>query len=1453
MAKKRKTKQTTRVLTSALALTLIASNVTAVVTPAHAETADDLQLSLTSNKDVDVVLTLGNTKMNVANFGNDLKNKLVEKGVNLNRINIQAVETNSQNLQESFAWNNDVHSHVGRIYFQNNGTRIQMYGNESYEGFNKIYTPNNTDPEIKEQEMSFSYSLNYGDSFDGGGVLINTHVTNGLMNGYALMFPKQGQATLFKLKNWSNSPSEQIFIGGWGANGSINSKATRIGTINMGSSGSFKLKMEKNKLTVYNQNTGAEIGNLPLDEHFGFGFGFFSDHYSHGCSDIGQFSLENVKLNVTKAKDFREVIKEPKWRDTSKRFMVNVDDQIVPDFNSSSALGEMLPRFINEQINFIGLGTTTNQSQLENFVQRNNNNGAFYSNTNYQTALENTANYIVQKLQEEQTTDGQYVLVGEPIDVSVTPSSLAKNTATPEFPQGRWRIDHNYEYFENNLGQASWANQWQKDLQMVFDKPGQYDISFGDKHPNPRYVYAHRKPVASFASIVRSNGSNFSINIQDYSYDLDMESRTDKGIVEREWKWKRTTDNSWTNGQVPTTLPLGNDYIVQLRVKDHQGAWSDPESRYITTSSVVAKPVANFNVGESTISKFVPLQISDTSYDPAGRNVTEKLWTVTKNGTVVYTGATPMTNFLNAGEGSYRIALKVKNDANLWSDEFARNITVTTDTEKPEAIVNPTSQDWSPNNAVVNIRFADKGGSGFKQQRYAVTQSATPPASNSGSWSAYSSATDINVTVSQEGKNFIHIESEDVAGNKMTRTIGEYQVDKTDPTVSYSANPSTWTNKNVTINFSARDSVSGVNRLKLPNGNWVTDTDVTYVVSTNGVQDFVVVDNAGNTITKSVNVNYIDKVTPNAPTITIDGIENTWIDQDVVATIKDNGDGGVSGFRVEYSLSGDTTQGWTTYNAPVRISNDGTTTITARVVDNAGNISSVVSKTMKIDQNAPNLTITPDIVNLTNTDIVLTAKATDSATGVKRIQLPNGNWVNGSQVTYRVSENGTYVFKSEDNFGHVRTINHVVSNIKKNVLITNKREVDLELHAEDLYSGVTHMQFRNEESAWSVWESYSTYKDWVLSPVDGLKHVWVQYKDKVGNIAPPVEDIIILDMTKPTASAFVINEDAPFTKEKSVTLKLKGSDALTGVKDIYLSNDNVNWTKMPYTEETPWVLSNGDGVKTVYLKISDVAGNISDVRTDTIFLDTTKPLANIVINNGDQYSATRDVRLTLTYSDIAGSGIETVKVIEGDREYTLPKPTPNSPITIPWTLDFGVVKTVSIVAVDKAGNVSNIVSDTIIVDKLTIKDFTLEEVVNPLEFSTRNPFTPKVWAFAPQPMLSGGNITFSVDVKKAVDVEVVQDKVDYKVEIVGDNGYHKAFVGTMRKAGDHYTQTVTMPKDAPNGAKVYASATAQRKLLVSPYDIQTVYFPGGEDASQKAQIGFIDGNIYDVIRFNETK
>ena len=863
-----------------LSTLMVASSFAYYAPVARASEVEDLQLSLTPKKKIDVALSVGNTEMSVTNFERDLTNKLADRGVDRADVNIQSLETSSMSTNDADAstifnsWKkypllNDSKFNAGWML---SGDVIYTTANVHWTGFWDDKNQDATNQTIDFEVNTTAHQDPWGYTFR------MTSPSHDRYSFYALEWgPYHRELTLAKITSWQPSYSDPTH-GGPLYHGTINSadghynnhgggdrKSNALSHANgdvlvavpfnvqYGRWDKTRIEANGNRIKVWVNN------NLVID---------YTDNNNpllkgaSGPYTASQYntSFKNVAITTESTKSFKEIISEPKWREDSERFIVNVEDVKITDFDDSSALGEILPRLINEEIHYVGLGQEINRSQSSSFISKNNENGIFLNNSNYEDSLNKTADYIVSQLESE-TGDGEYVLVGEPIDIQVSPASLATNTQTPEYPLGRWRIDHDYDFYENHLGQASWANQWQKDLQMVFDKPGKYDIGFGDKHPNPRYVYAHRRPVASFATIVRNNGGNFGITLQDYSYDLDMESRSDKGIAEKEWKWRNTTDSSWTNGQIPSSLPLGNDYIVQLRVKDHQGVWSAPESRYITTDSVVARPVSNFKLTPNPVTLYENLNVEDISYDPAGRTISEKIWTVTKEGSQVYVGSTPLTNFRSYGEGLYRVSLKVKNNANLWSEEFTRTVTVTSDKEAPEAIVSPTSRSWSQDNVNINVTYTDKGGSGFKHQRYAVTTSATPPTSG---WSTYSSSTSRSVTISTEGKNYLHIESEDNVGNKTTRTIGEYQIDRTAPGMNHTLSPASWHNDEVVIQATGTDSDSGVKSIKLPNGNKVFATNTSYAVEENGDYVFEIEDNTGNKSTKAVKVSTIDKINPSA-------------------------------------------------------------------------------------------------------------------------------------------------------------------------------------------------------------------------------------------------------------------------------------------------------------------------------------------------------------------------------------------------------------------------------------------------------------------------------------------------------------------------------------------------------------------------------------------------------------
>ena len=88
-------------------------------------------------------------------------------------------------------------------------------------------------------------------------------------------------------------------------------------------------------------------------------------------------------------------------------------------------------------------------------------------------------------------------------------------------------------------------------------------------------------------------------------------------------------------------------------------------------------------------------------------------------------------------------------------------------------------------------------------------------------------------------------------------------------------------------------------------------------------------------------------------------------------------------------------------------------------------------------------------------------------------------------------------------------------NINNDVSITVSRAVTLALSARDDYAGMglgAEMKFSNDNINWTDPEAFATTKNWTLTLGDGLKTVYVNYKDAAGNWMPtPVSDDIILD------------------------------------------------------------------------------------------------------------------------------------------------------------------------------------------------------------------------------------------------------------------------------------------------------------------------------------------------------
>ncbi|MDR1997457.1 MAG: hypothetical protein LBQ83_03955 [Candidatus Margulisbacteria bacterium] len=262
--------------------------------------------------------------------------------------------------------------------------------------------------------------------------------------------------------------------------------------------------------------------------------------------------------------------------------------------------------------------------------------------------------------------------------------------------------------------------------------------------------------------------------------------------------------------------------------------------------------------------------------------------------------------------------------------------------------------------------------------------------------------------------------------------------------------------------------------------------------------------------------------------------------------------------------------------------------------------------------------------------------------------------------------------------------------INNGAAYTNTTGVTLTLKA----TGAVSMNISNTSAQSGSWVAYaeSNNYSWILDTgADGLRTVYVWYRDAAGN-ETRVTDDIILDTVGPTAAGVTINNGAAYTSTTAVTLTLKATDAVS----MNISNSNTQGSWVDYAEYNnnySWALAGGaDGVRTVYVWYRDAAGNETQV-TDTIILDTAGPTAaGVTINNGAAYTGTTGVTLTLKATGAVSMNISNsstpgswVDYAEYNNNYS-------------WALAVGAdgVRTVYVWYRDAAGNETRVTDDIIL-------------------------------------------------------------------------------------------------------------------------------------------------------------
>ncbi|MBD3389689.1 hypothetical protein GF415_01915 [Candidatus Micrarchaeota archaeon] len=115
--------------------------------------------------------------------------------------------------------------------------------------------------------------------------------------------------------------------------------------------------------------------------------------------------------------------------------------------------------------------------------------------------------------------------------------------------------------------------------------------------------------------------------------------------------------------------------------------------------------------------------------------------------------------------------------------------------------------------------------------------------------------------------------------------------------------------------------------------------------------------------------------------------------------------------------------------------------------------------------------------------------------------------------------------------------------------------------------------------------------------------------------------------TTPTGVELHIESGSGYVDTRYVTLDVIADNAA----ECRFSNENKVWGNwVPYVQEKQWTLSSGDGTKTVYVECKSTEGQLSQVASDSVVLDTHKgDKISIEIDNGDDWTNSRDVKLGL--------------------------------------------------------------------------------------------------------------------------------------------------------------------------------------------------------------------------------
>lgn len=137
-------------------------------------------------------------------------------------------------------------------------------------------------------------------------------------------------------------------------------------------------KLAKNHLVSFSLTGGGSATSIPMSttyigankaNDFDYGFGPMGAYLNHGCARPTHIALKNLSMSVVKP--LESVVRQPRWRKDTYKYLVNLNENPIKDFDDPIITGELLNRLRNDNIHYIGWTGNDNAIKSREFLIKN--------------------------------------------------------------------------------------------------------------------------------------------------------------------------------------------------------------------------------------------------------------------------------------------------------------------------------------------------------------------------------------------------------------------------------------------------------------------------------------------------------------------------------------------------------------------------------------------------------------------------------------------------------------------------------------------------------------------------------------------------------------------------------------------------------------------------------------------------------------------------------------------------------------------------------------------------------------------------------------------------------------------------------------------------------------------------------------------------------------------------